>query len=177
MRYVSLIFFACFLVFCVDFATQNTNQIILIYKLEWLNFIFKTERPVFVPIFFSFAFGIVFSVIYFFIYHALLLRRLRITKKENKKLERLIEDERDKNVSLEKHKNELKVKLTLGVGGLFDFYSKKTKRAPIWLRELGLEWVYRLYQEPKRMWRRYLLGNPAFLFKVITRKLFKKNDA
>jgi len=108
MRYISLIFFACFLVFCVDFATQNTDQIILIYKLEWLNFIFKTERPVFVPIFFSFAFGIVFSVIYFFIYHALLLRRLRITKKENKKLERLIEDERDKNVSLEKHKNELK---------------------------------------------------------------------
>ncbi len=48
MRYISLIFFACFLVFCVDFATQNTDQIILIYKLEWLNFIFKTERPVFV---------------------------------------------------------------------------------------------------------------------------------
>ena len=54
----------------------------------------------------------------------------------------------------------------LGVGGLFDFYSGRIPRAPLWLREIGLEWVWRLAQEPGRMWRRYLLGNPLFLYRV-----------
>lgn len=54
----------------------------------------------------------------------------------------------------------------MGVGGLFDFYSGRIPRAPIWMRELGLEWVYRLLQEPGRMWRRYVIGNPLFLFRV-----------
>jgi len=107
MRYFSLLFFAVFLVFCVDFATQNTDPIKLIYNLEWLNFIFKVERPIFVPIFFTFALGIIFSVLYFFIYHALLLRNLRLKKKEIKKLERLLEEERNKNDSLGEGKNEI----------------------------------------------------------------------
>lgn len=58
------------------------------------------------------------------------------------------------------------VKLAMGVGGLFDFYSGRIPRAPAWLRELGLEWSYRLYQEPARMWRRYLLGNCSFLLAI-----------
>ena len=58
------------------------------------------------------------------------------------------------------------VKVALGVGGLFDFYSGRIPRAPLWLRELGCEWVYRLYQEPRRMWRRYLIGNLLFLWRV-----------
>jgi N-acetylglucosaminyldiphosphoundecaprenol N-acetyl-beta-D-mannosaminyltransferase len=58
------------------------------------------------------------------------------------------------------------VKVAMGVGGLFDFYSGRIPRAPQWLREMGLEWVYRLCQEPGRMWRRYLLGNLAFLYHV-----------
>ncbi|MFC1832271.1 WecB/TagA/CpsF family glycosyltransferase, partial [Thermodesulfobacteriota bacterium] len=37
-----------------------------------------------------------------------------------------------------------------------------------WLRELGLEWVYRMIQEPGRMWRRYIVGNPLFIFRVMT---------
>lgn len=53
----------------------------------------------------------------------------------------------------------------MGVGGLFDFYSGGFP-APLWLREIGLEWVWRLIQEPGRMWRRYLLGNPLFLYRV-----------
>ncbi len=57
--------------------------------------------------------------------------------------------------------------VVMGVGGLFDFYSGKNKRAPQWIRELGLEWIYRIYQEPKRMWRRYVVGNPKFLYRVI----------
>ena len=54
----------------------------------------------------------------------------------------------------------------MGVGGLFDFYSGRISRAPLWLREIGLEWVWRLIQEPGRMWRRYILGNPLFLYRV-----------
>ncbi|MFO1424546.1 MAG: WecB/TagA/CpsF family glycosyltransferase [Candidatus Competibacteraceae bacterium] len=54
----------------------------------------------------------------------------------------------------------------MGVGGLFDFYSGRIPRAPLWLREIGLEWVWRLIQEPGRMWRRYILGNPLFLYRV-----------
>ena len=51
----------------------------------------------------------------------------------------------------------------MGVGGLFDFFSGRMPRAPLWLRRLGLEWTYRLWQEPQRMWRRYLVGNVVFL--------------
>ena len=54
----------------------------------------------------------------------------------------------------------------MGVGGLFDFYSGRVPRAPVWMREMGLEWVFRLMQEPGRMWRRYVIGNPLFLFRV-----------
>ncbi len=57
--------------------------------------------------------------------------------------------------------------LGMGVGGLFDFLSERIPRAPHWVRELGAEWVWRLMQEPGRMWRRYLLGNFLFLARVI----------
>ena len=60
----------------------------------------------------------------------------------------------------------LQAPLRLGVGGLFDFYSGRIPRAPLWLREIGLEWSWRLWQEPSRMWRRYLIGNPLFLYRV-----------
>jgi N-acetylglucosaminyldiphosphoundecaprenol N-acetyl-beta-D-mannosaminyltransferase len=65
------------------------------------------------------------------------------------------------------HLPELNVGIAMGVGGLFDFYSGQMPRAPQWLRELSLEWVYRLCQEPGRMWRRYLLGNLVFLSRVL----------
>ena len=110
MRYVSLILFAVFLVFSVDFATQNTFQVLINYKITWLNFDFITERPIFVPIFFSFAFGIVFSVLYFFISHAALFRKLFIKSKEIKKLERLLEDERAKNDSSLKREDTIQQK-------------------------------------------------------------------
>lgn len=58
------------------------------------------------------------------------------------------------------------VRVALGVGGLFDFYSGRIPRAPLWVRELCLEWAYRLYQEPRRMWRRYLGGNIRFLIRL-----------
>jgi exopolysaccharide biosynthesis WecB/TagA/CpsF family protein len=63
--------------------------------------------------------------------------------------------------------SKLDVRVVMGVGGLFDFYAGAKRRAPIALRKLGLEWTYRLYIEPKRMWRRYILGNPLFIFRCL----------
>ena len=67
---------------------------------------------------------------------------------------------------ISRHKAEIDSYALMGVGGLFDFYSGKNKRAPRWMREIGLEWVYRIMQEPGRMWKRYLFGNPLFLYRV-----------
>jgi len=64
------------------------------------------------------------------------------------------------------HRDELRVPVRLAVGGLFDFYSGAIRRAPLWLREMGLEWVFRLMLEPRRMFRRYVIGNPKFLLAV-----------
>ena len=65
----------------------------------------------------------------------------------------------------------------IGVGGLFDFYSGRIPRAPVWLRRLGGEWIFRLLQEPGRMWRRYILGNPLFLLRVLAEKLAARSGA
>ena len=54
------------------------------------------------------------------------------------------------------------------VGALFDYVSGRVPRAPGWLADNGLEWIFRLAVEPRRMWRRYLLGNPMFLSRVLT---------
>ena len=107
MRYLSLILFSVFLVFSVDFATQNTELVVLNYDLSWLNFSYQSERPVFVSVFFSFAFGIIFSVFYFFFYHAVLLRNLRKQKKEIKRLKYLVAAERDKHGTMEERNSEL----------------------------------------------------------------------
>ncbi len=67
---------------------------------------------------------------------------------------------------LAQHHDALKPAVRMGVGGLFDFYSDRISRAPRWLRDIGMEWTWRLLQEPGRMWRRYLIGNPLFLWRV-----------
>ena len=107
MRYLSLIIFAGFLVFCVDFATQNTETVLINYQLEWLKFGFRSERPVFVPIFFTFAFGIIFCVIYFFIYHSVLLGKLHRQKKEIKRLNKLVQSHNEADVVTDERKSEL----------------------------------------------------------------------
>ena len=107
MRYLSLIIFAGFLVFCVDFATQNTETVVINYQLDWLKFGFRSERPVFVPIFFTFAFGIIFCVIYFFIYHSVLLGKLHRQKKEIKRLNKLVETHKEADGVTDERKSEL----------------------------------------------------------------------
>ena len=66
---------------------------------------------------------------------------------------------------------ELRVKVAVGVGGLFDFYSGQIPRAPLWIRTLGMEWLYRLSREPGRLWKRYLLGNAVFLGRLAAERL------
>ncbi|HJA56871.1 MAG TPA: WecB/TagA/CpsF family glycosyltransferase [Candidatus Bacteroides intestinigallinarum] len=56
------------------------------------------------------------------------------------------------------------------VGAVFDFYAGTTERAPLWWQRHSLEWLYRLLKEPKRMWRRYLIGNVLFLWNICKEK-------
>jgi beta-1,4-glucosyltransferase len=64
------------------------------------------------------------------------------------------------------HRDQLQCKTALAVGGLFDFYSGNISRSPMWLREVGMEWVWRLMQEPKNKFNRYVIGNPLFLYRT-----------
>jgi exopolysaccharide biosynthesis WecB/TagA/CpsF family protein len=62
--------------------------------------------------------------------------------------------------------------LPMAVGALLDFVSGAVPRAPLWVRQLRLEWMFRLVTEPSRLWRRYIFGNPVFLARVARQKLF-----
>ncbi len=72
---------------------------------------------------------------------------------------------------LSDHAAKLAPRAGIGVGGLFDYYSGDVARAPLWLRELGLEWIWRIVQQPGDKWRRYVLGNPIFLWRVLLQRL------
>lgn len=61
-------------------------------------------------------------------------------------------------------------RLAIGVGAFFDFVSGEVSRAPAWMNRYGLEWLYRLLQEPRRMWRRYVLGNPKFVWRNVKQR-------
>lgn len=53
------------------------------------------------------------------------------------------------------------------IGAVFDFYAGTVKRAPKWIIKLGLEWFYRLVKEPRRMWKRYMVGNFKFIYEIL----------
>ena len=75
---------------------------------------------------------------------------------------------------LYRHREILKnVNLIMGVGGSFDVVAGKVKRAPVWMQNAGLEWFYRFAQEPKRMWKRYLVGNSKFIYLVFKERFSK----
>lgn len=70
------------------------------------------------------------------------------------------------------HWNELDIHCHVGtIGAVFDFFAGTVERAPIWWQEHGLEWAYRLLKEPKRMWRRYIIGNSLFLWNIFKEKI------
>lgn len=70
------------------------------------------------------------------------------------------------------HWNELDINCHAGsIGAVFDFYAGTVKRAPLSWQKLGLEWLHRLCSNPRKMWRRYLVGNPLFVWNVIREKI------
>ena len=69
------------------------------------------------------------------------------------------------------HWDELNIHCHVGtIGAVFDFFAGTVERAPMWWQEHGLEWLYRLIKEPKRMWRRYIIGNTLFLWNMTKEK-------
>jgi len=81
---------------------------------------------------------------------------------------------------VKRHKHNLNVGVIHGVGGSFDILGGVTKRAPRWMQKSGLEWFYRLLQEPRRMWKRYLITNTMFLklmFKASYHRFFSNGKA
>ncbi|TWI87073.1 exopolysaccharide biosynthesis WecB/TagA/CpsF family protein [Roseibium hamelinense] len=73
-------------------------------------------------------------------------------------------------VFIHDNRHSINATVTIGVGALFDFVSGKVERAPLWMRRWGLEWLFRLLQEPKRLSRRYLIGIPRFLTLILRLK-------
>jgi N-acetylglucosaminyldiphosphoundecaprenol N-acetyl-beta-D-mannosaminyltransferase len=72
------------------------------------------------------------------------------------------------------HWDELDIHCHVGtIGAVFDFYAGTAQRAPKWWQKHSLEWLYRLCKEPKRMWRRYIIGNPLFAWYILKEKLSK----
>lgn len=65
------------------------------------------------------------------------------------------------------YRHKLPVKLMVGVGAAFDLLSGNLDEAPDWMKRSGLQWLYRLIKEPKRLWKRYLSNNPRFAWKVL----------
>ena len=65
------------------------------------------------------------------------------------------------------HRNRLRVPVLIGVGAAFDFHAGRVSQAPRWMREHGLEWLFRLWSEPRRLWRRYLIYGLEFVWQVL----------
>jgi len=71
------------------------------------------------------------------------------------------------------NREDLEARVVINLGAIFDFVSGDVPRAPTWMTALGLEWLGRLLLEPRRLWRRYLLGNPLFLARVLTSRVHR----
>lgn len=73
-----------------------------------------------------------------------------------------------------RYREALQVPISMGVGASFDYLAGRLRRAPQWMQRCGLEWTYRLAQEPHRLWRRYLVENPPFVYYVLRERLLSK---
>lgn len=75
---------------------------------------------------------------------------------------------------IEGNKDRLDVGFSAAIGAVFDFYAGTKKRAPVWAQKWGLEWAHRFCSEPKRVWQRYLINNPRFVWLVLKNKAQSK---
>lgn len=78
-----------------------------------------------------------------------------------------------KEIFLNNYKDIINTPFVMGVGGSFDVVAGKVKRAPLWMQKYGLEWFYRFLQEPRRMWKRYLVTNSLFIWYVMKEKFMQ----
>lgn len=76
---------------------------------------------------------------------------------------------------IERNLRRMNIPLSFGNGAAFDFVAGKVRRAPKWMQLIGLEWFFRLLQEPKRLWKRYLIGNAVFLWLVLKESVKRRN--
>ncbi|MFM0395710.1 WecB/TagA/CpsF family glycosyltransferase [Paraburkholderia phytofirmans] len=72
---------------------------------------------------------------------------------------------------IDRWKDRLGVDFVMGVGGTFDVVAGRVRRAPSWMQHCGLEWAFRVAQEPRRMWRRYLVTNTRFMLMLLKARL------
>jgi N-acetylglucosaminyldiphosphoundecaprenol N-acetyl-beta-D-mannosaminyltransferase len=72
------------------------------------------------------------------------------------------------------HIGRLQAPVLIGVGAAFDFHAGLKRQAPRWIQRSGLEWLFRLVMEPRRLWRRYLITNPGFLWQILLQVLGKE---
>jgi len=68
---------------------------------------------------------------------------------------------------IEENRNNIHVGFAAAIGAVFDFYAGSKRRAPPWMQRVGLEWLHRLLSEPQRVWRRYIINNPRFIYLVL----------
>ena len=69
------------------------------------------------------------------------------------------------------HRDRLEAPVLVGVGAALDFHAGALRQAPQFMQRSGVEWLFRLAMEPRRLWRRYLRNNPAFLLRISSQKL------
>lgn len=65
----------------------------------------------------------------------------------------------------------LGVPISVGIGVSFELVSNMVRRSPVWMQKVGLEWLFRLFTEPRRLWKRYVFGNPTLIYLVIKQRL------
>ena len=79
------------------------------------------------------------------------------------------------DVWMYEHRDKLNVPVIVGVGAAFDFIAGTKKQAPKWMRKSALEWLFRLLSEPRRLWKRYILGNSLFIYLLAKEFIAKRN--
>jgi N-acetylglucosaminyldiphosphoundecaprenol N-acetyl-beta-D-mannosaminyltransferase len=77
---------------------------------------------------------------------------------------------------MREHRDNLRIPVFVGVGQAFDIHSGETPQAPLWMGENGLEWLFRLCREPRRLWRRYLIHNTKFIFALLLESLYSRSQ-
>ena len=104
----------------------------------------------------------------------------QLTEKEDQKVIRRINEAKPdflwvglgapkQEIWMAAHKNKISA-VMIGVGAGFDFHAGVVKRAPVWMQKCGLEWLYRLFQDPKRLWKRYVVTNSKFVWYLVRGK-------